>query len=173
MEPIPELQTERLRLRGWTAADVDAWQRICSDRQTMRYIGDGSPMPPGRAWHAIAHLLGHWVLRGYGLWAVDDAASGELLGRVGLYHPDDWPGLELGWLIDRTHWGQGLATEAARAAAAWAFQELQVPRLISLIQPANLASVRVAQNLGATHDRQTDLDGTPVEVYVLHAPPGP
>jgi RimJ/RimL family protein N-acetyltransferase len=61
---IPELVTDRLLLRGWTPADVDAWRRICGDEQTMRFIGDGAPMRPERAWHSVAFLLGHWALRG-------------------------------------------------------------------------------------------------------------
>jgi RimJ/RimL family protein N-acetyltransferase len=164
---IPELTTPRLRLRGWTAADVDDWRRICGDPETMRYIGDGSPMPPDRAWHALAHLLGHWALRGYGMWAVAERRSGRLLGRVGLYHPEDWPAVELGWLIDRHHWGQGLAPEAAAAAAAWAFRERHMPSLISLIRPGNTASTRVAEKLGARHERDLELAGEAVALYRL------
>ena len=129
----------------------------------MRHIGDGSTMPPDRAWHALAHLLGHWELRGYGMWAVTDRATGEVLGRVGLYHPEGWPGTELGWLLDRSRWGRGLATEAATLAATWVWETLEVDRLIPLIQPDNHASIRVAQKLGSSLDHRLALDGTAVD----------
>ena len=170
MADTPELVSARLRLRRWVPADADALRRIYGDPITMRYIGDGSTMPPDRAWHALASLLGHWELRGYGRWAVTERSSGEVLGRVGLYNPEGWPGVELGWLLDRARWGEGLATEAAQLAAAWAWEALEVDQLIHLIQPDNHASVRVAEKLGAAFDHRMDLDGTAVDVYVLGRP---
>jgi RimJ/RimL family protein N-acetyltransferase len=170
MPEIPVLHSERLRLRGWTESDADALRRIYGDPVTMRYIGDGSPMPPDRAWHALAHLLGHWALRGYGMWAITDPSTDAVLGRVGLYHPEGWPGVELGWLLDRSRWGEGLATEAAQLAARWAWATLGVDRLIHLIQPDNHASIRVAEKLGAAFDHRMDLDGTAVDVYALGRP---
>jgi RimJ/RimL family protein N-acetyltransferase len=167
MAQIPELTSARLRLRGWTPHDVVDWRRICADPQTMRHIGDGTPMPPDRAWHALAHMLGHWALRGYGQWAVIEQATGGLVGRAGLYQPEGWPGLEIGWLIDRRRWGEGLATEAAAAAAAWAFDGLAADRLISLIQPGNDASVRVAEKIGARFAAVIDLGGRDVQMFVL------
>jgi RimJ/RimL family protein N-acetyltransferase len=167
---IPELLSDRLQLRGWTPSDAPALGRICGDPETMRYIGDGSTMPPDRAWHALAHLLGHWELRGYGMWAVVERSTGELLGRAGLYHPEGWPGIELGWLIDRSRWGEGLATEAARMAATWAWEELDCVQLIHLIRPDNQASVRVSEKVGASLLERITLDGVAVDVYALPRP---
>lgn len=170
MSEIPELVSERLRLRGWLASDADALRRIYGDPVTMRYIGDGSPMPPDRAWHALAFLLGHWELRGYGMWAVTERSTGDLLGRAGLHHPEGWPGLELGWLIARSRWGEGLATEAAQLAAEWVWDSLDTDRLIHVIQPENVASIRVAEKLGASFDERIKLDGADVGVYALDRP---
>lgn len=167
MGPIPTLSTPRLTLRGWLPEDVDDWRRICGDPETMRYIGDGTPMPPDRSWHALSFLLGHWALRGYGMWAVTERTTGALLGRAGLYHPEGWYGLELGWLIDRRRWGEGIATEAAAAAARWAFDVLEADHLISLVRPANRASIRVAEKLGAYLHEEIVLDGEDVAVYRL------
>jgi RimJ/RimL family protein N-acetyltransferase len=170
MSEIPELVSQRLRLRGWSAGDTDTLRRIYGDPLTMRYIGDGSTMPPDRAWHHLAFQLGHWQLRGYGMWAVTERSTGNLLGRAGLYHPEGWPGVELGWVIERSRWGEGLATEAAQLAAEWAWESLETDRLIHLIQPDNLASVRVAAKLGASFDERITLDGVGVDVYALPRP---
>lgn len=83
-------------------------------------------MPPDRAWHAVAEMLGHWALRGFGQWAITDRVSGEVLGRAGLYEPEGWSGTELGWLLDRSHRGNGLAPEAAQLAVALAWETLEV-----------------------------------------------
>jgi RimJ/RimL family protein N-acetyltransferase len=172
MLDIPVLESERLRLRGWVSSDADALRRINGDPITMRYVGDGSTMPPDRAWHALAHLLGHWALRGYGMWAVTDRASGEVLGQVGLYQPEGWPGTEVGWRLDRSHWGKGLATEAGQLAVSWAWETLEVEQLIHLIRPDNQASIRVAEKLGAAFSHRMDIDGGPVVVYAQHRPTG-
>ena len=135
---IPARESERLRLRGWTSTDADALRRIYGDPVTMRYLGDGSTMPPD--------------------------------GQVGLYHPEGWPGVELGWLLDRTWWGEGLATEAAQLAAGWVWETLEVDQLIHLIHSDNHASFRVAAKRGAAFDQRMDLDGTAVDVYALGRP---
>src|SRR4029453_18661253 len=75
-------------------------------------------------------------------------ASGALIGRIGFYEPEGWPGLELGWMLARSHWGRGLATEGARAALAFAFGVVEKPHIIGLIAPENTASIRVAEKLG-------------------------
>jgi RimJ/RimL family protein N-acetyltransferase len=93
-------------------------------------------------------MVGHWSLRGYGLWAVEEQASGVLVGRIGFWNPEGWPGFEIGWMLRRSFWGQGYATEGARRALQYAFTELQQPQVISLIHPENAASIRVAGRLG-------------------------
>lgn len=167
MADIPVLETDRLLLRGWRVDDIEPFARVCADAETMRFIGDGSPMPPERGWAAVAGLVGHWGLRGFGQWAVEDRETGALLGRVGLHHPPDWPGTELGWLLDRQRWGEGLATEAATAARDWAFATSDLPELISLIQPGNAASVRVAEKLGMRRRERIEVGGHPADVYAL------
>ncbi len=119
----------------------------------------------------MALHAGHWQLRGYGLWAVE-GQDGSFLGRVGLWNPDGWPGLEVGWTLARQAWGAGYATEPARAAMGWEWSELRAPRLISLIAVDNARSIHVADRLGMTPLRGDDLDGTPVTIYGIERPPG-
>ena len=81
---------------------------------------------------------------------LEERESGELVGRAGLYYPPDWPAMEVGWTVAREHWGKGYAPEAARAACAWAHDELGARHIVSLIHPANEQSIRVAEKLGET-----------------------
>ena len=146
------LETERLKLRQFVEADLDACARMCADPETMRYIGLGATLSRADAWRSMAMFLGHWQLRGYGMWAVEDKRTGAFIGRIGLHNPESWPVLEVGWLLDRAHWGQGLATEGGRAAMTFAFDRLNLKRLSSVIHPQNAASIRVAEKLGMTRE---------------------
>jgi RimJ/RimL family protein N-acetyltransferase len=117
------------------------------------------------AWRNLAMMLGHWQLRGYGQWAVEERISGTLVGRLGFWNPDGWPGFEIGWMLRREFWGKGYASEGARAALDHAFTELAKRQVISLIHPENVASIRVAEKLGEKlHDR-TEVMGKSLLVY--------
>lgn len=164
------LETERLILRQFQQSDLDAYAEMCADPEVMRYIGEGKPLDRAGAWRVMATHLGHWQLRGYGLWALEEKATGRLMGRAGLWNPEGWPGLEAGWLLHRPYWGRGFATEAGRAAMDAAFRVLGVDHVISIIHPANAASIRVAERLGETFERTTVLNGTEVRIYGIHRP---
>jgi RimJ/RimL family protein N-acetyltransferase len=159
------LQTERLTLRMLRASDFDAYAEMCADPEVQRYVGDGKPMARPMAWRNLATMVGHWSLRGYGLWAAEERSSGVLVGRIGFWNPEGWPGFELGWILRRSCWGRGYATEGARAALQYAFTQLGQPQVISLIQPANAASIRVAQRLGERLLETIELMGKPALVY--------
>jgi RimJ/RimL family protein N-acetyltransferase len=92
------------------------------------------------------------------------------VGRAGLYYPPDWPGLEVGWTIAREHWGKGYAPEAARAACAWAHDELGSGHILSLIEPANAQSIRVAEKLGETLEGRHSTRGFDLLVYGTDLP---
>lgn len=120
---IPTLETERLRLRPFRPDDCDAYAEMCSDPEVMRHL-TGAPLTRAESWRHLAFILGHWQLRGYGMWAVEEKGSGAFLGRIGFNHPEGWPGFELGWILLRRYWGRGFATEGTRAALAHAFEVL-------------------------------------------------
>jgi RimJ/RimL family protein N-acetyltransferase len=157
------LQTERLVLRAFREADLAAYARICADPDVVRHVGQ--PFSRAEAWLHIAVMLRHWQLRGCGMWAVEDRSSGALIGRIGFYEPEGWPGLELGWMLATSHWGRGLATEGARAALAFAFGVLERPHIISLIRPENAVSVRVAEKLGEAFEGRSRALGVEALVY--------
>lgn len=161
----PTLTTERLVLRPFAEADVEPLHALMQDPDVMRYVGDRRVPTRPETWRAVAGWIGHWSLRGHGLWAVEEAASGEVVGRAGLINPIDWPGPEVGYLLGRRWWGRGYATEAARAAMDWGFTTIGFDRLLSLIDPANAPSIAVAERLGETLSGEVDLWGHRVLVY--------
>jgi RimJ/RimL family protein N-acetyltransferase len=170
LSEIPVLETERLHLRRPELRDFEAYAALCADPEVMRFIGEGVPQSRRRAWQAFTGMLGHWAVRGYGQFAVESKATGAFLGRVGLYEPDPWPGIEIAWALARAHWGSGIAPEAATAVRDWAFGTLKLPRLVSVIIPENRPSIRVAEKIGERFDRDDDIDGIPVRIYAIGNP---
>ena len=133
----------------------------------MRYLGDGQPLSRENAWRQMAMFIGHWSLRGFGMWAVEERETGAFAGRVGLHYPEGWPGREVGWTLAREHWGKGYAFEAAAASLDHAFRTLEWPRAISVIDPDNHRSIRVAERLGERRDREVELGGRRVLLYSI------
>ncbi|HLE88461.1 MAG TPA: GNAT family N-acetyltransferase [Candidatus Limnocylindria bacterium] len=168
MQPaIPTLETSRLTLRPFREADVAPFWELSQDQEVVRYVNDGRLPTPQETWRAIAGWIGHWALRDYGQWAIEERDSGRLIGRAGIINPAEWPGPEVGYLLGRAWWGHGYATEAARAAIGWGFRVIGFEELISLIDPANTASVAVAVRLGETLRDETDLLGHRVLRYAI------
>ena len=162
---IPRLETERLILREWREeTDFPTSASMMADPDVMRYLS-GEPVNEGEAWRSMAVMVGHWTLRGYGHWAVEERASGRFIGRLGFLYPAGWPDFEIGWTISKEHWGKGFATEGARRALAYAFDEMGRDHVISLIHPDNAASIAVATKLGETYEGKTDFRGFQISVY--------
>lgn len=166
---MEQLETERLTLRLFREADLDDYAEMCGDAEVMKYLGFG-PMSRDEAWRNMAMVVGHWSLRGYGLWAVEEKETGELVGRVGCWRPEGWPGLEIGWTLRRAFWGRGYATEAAKASLAFAFNHLGQTRAISMIHGENAASIRVAGRVGMRLEGSANLMGHAVLVYGARRP---
>ena len=153
------LRTERLVLRMFREDDLDQYALITGDAEVTRYLGDGSTLSRADTWRQMAMILGHWTLRGYGLWAVEERATGAFLGRLGCWRPEGWPALEIGYTLARPHWGRGFASEGARASLAYARDVLGADRVCSIIRPDNTASVRVAERLGAVRGEELEFFG--------------
>jgi len=147
--------------------DLDAYAAICADPEVMRYLGDGKTLDRPNAWRQLAMILGHWQLRGYGLFALEEKTTGALVGRAGIFEPDGWPGFELGWMLRRASWGHGYATEAARRVLRHAFTEMKRERVISLIRENNAPSIRVAERLGERLDGRAVIFGQEALVYAI------
>jgi len=161
------LETSRLILREFAAADTNALALVLSDPETMRYY----PAPYDRAgveeW--IARNVQRYARDGHGLWGMILKSSGELVGDCGLtvQEVDGTNEIEIGYHMRRDLWGQGLATEAARACREYGFARLPVERIISLIRPENLPSRRVAEKNGMTVWKEIIWRDLPHVVYSI------
>ena len=166
---MTEIETSRLLLRRWREGDLDAYARICADPEVMRYL----PATLGREESAeqMAWFERHWEKRGFGLWAVEEKASGEFIGFIGLVYHDGWPEgehkTEVGWRLGRAHWGRGLATEGALASVRYGFERLGLERIISITLPQNAASRRVMEKAGLTCRGETRWRGNDVIWYAI------
>jgi RimJ/RimL family protein N-acetyltransferase len=145
------IETTRLVLRQPLLQDFEEYALIWADAAVMRFLAaDGRPLTRFAAWQSFSGQVGHWQLRGFGLFTVIERASGSLVGRVGPWYPEGWPDLEVGWTLRSGCWGRGYATEAGKACLAYVFNVLARPRVISLISVGNTRSIRVAERLGET-----------------------
>jgi len=173
---ITSISTARLLLRVPELADAEPLMAVFWDPEVVAQKQVTLREQPGgidRALKNTEGMLRQWELRGYGQWSVVEQATGQVIGCVGFYHPQrDWPGVDLGWVLHRSRWGHGLATEAAAAALRWAWAQTQVDRILSLISPDDLRSIRVAVKIGEQFER-ADVDpihGEPVHVYTVARP---
>jgi [ribosomal protein S5]-alanine N-acetyltransferase len=162
---IPALESDRLRLRAFRESDLEAYAAMSADQEVMQFIGTGVTLTRAETWRSIAFFLGHWEIRGYGMWALERKEDGALVGRAGFHDPEGWPDFELGWLLAREHWGRGYAREAARVALHYARETLGRKRVVSLIRPGNLRSISVATALGETLAGEMEFLGGPMLLY--------
>jgi RimJ/RimL family protein N-acetyltransferase len=154
------LETPRLWLRQWREEDFEPFAALNSDPETMRYFPARLRRAESDAFAERAGLL--IALRGWGLWAVELKAGGEFIGFVGLnevdFQADFTPAVEVGWRLARQYWGNGYATEAARAAVDFGFRELGLEEIVAMTTPANQRSRRVMERLGMVRDPAADFD---------------
>jgi RimJ/RimL family protein N-acetyltransferase len=164
------LETNRLILRRWTPADELPLFAICSDPVVMQYVGDGAPWSRERTRQFIEEALATEQQCGYCRWPVILKDDGMLAGFCGFAPAEH--GAEIGWRLARGYWGQGLATEAARAALEFGIQKLGFQRVTATVQSGNEASLRVAVKLGMVVEKRIERNGREVLILVANAAPG-
>ena len=162
---VPErMETERLILRMFVDDDWRALHEHYSDAECTRFTFRRALTEAG-TWRAMASMAGHWLLRGYGPYALEEKSTGTVLGTVGLWYPLEWPEPEIKWALARRHWGHGYASEAVRVVQGMAQECLPDLRLISLIDSRNEFSIRLALAVGAHLEREMDFSGGLFHVY--------
>ena len=162
------IETERLVLRLPEAGDVQPMFDIHQDPEVMRFVG--KPGTITVAWRNVAMMIGHWQMLGYGMWIIENRADGQVIGRAGLWNEAGGPGLELGWLVRRSAWGRGFATEASRAALDWAWRHLDTDHIISVIHAENAQSIRIAEKLGQRFEKREATKDQTVLTYGIDRP---
>ena len=163
---MAHLETERLALRMFTPGDLDDLDRIFSKPTVMKYLGyAGEPMTRGETEASLHSMIAHWGRHGYGRWAVTLKDSGKLIGCSGLRSFNETA--ELVYLLDEPYWGQGLATETARACLEFGFFVRDFPRVIAFARQANAASRRVMVKVGMSFLSDNVIFGINVAQYAI------
>ena len=145
---IPTLETQRLTLRENRLSDFEPLVEFYAD--PIRSAGFGGVLNRNDAWRWLASSIGHWQLRGYGFWTVEEKATGLFAGMVGLWSPEGWREPELGWILAANAEGRGIAYEAALATRTYTYDVMGWDTAISLIAASNQRSQTLAKRLDAT-----------------------
>ena len=172
---IPQIETARLRLRNYQIRDLEPQAATLADPDVMRFLG-GTPHSREDAWRRILASHGLWDLLGFGYWVVERKADGAYLGHVGFadFKRELAPSIEglpeAGWIFAPQGQNQGYATEAVRAALAWADDHLRAPQVTAIISHANLPSIRVAEKCGFAAREEASYKGEPILLFRRYLP---
>lgn len=146
---VREIETARLRLRPFRPEDAaDLHAQVYGDADAMRYIADGTPRTLEETARIVQRFMEHGEQYGYTIWAVEKKTGNQFIGQCGLIHIQQTPDVELAYAYGKTHWGQGYATEAARACVRYAFEVVHLDVLIAIAYPQNAPSQNVMRKLG-------------------------
>lgn len=170
--PARSVATTRLLLRPMDPTDAPALHALMDDPVAARFFPNPTPPPLERVEKWAARQAASWDERGYGLWAVCLRPGGQVVGWAGLQYLPDTDETEVAYQIDRSHWGQGLASEAARAALDYAFRTLGLAQIVAVVHPENAASIRVIEKAGMRFTGQCEYFGMQVRRYVALKDPG-
>lgn len=177
---MPEtMHTERLLLRTWRDDDLAPFAALNTDPRVMELLL--GPVARAESDAMAGRIRAHFAKYGYGLWAVEVIDGASFIGFAGLSHPPFeahfTPCVEVGWRLAAEHWGHGYATEAARAALRYGFEQVGLAEIVAMTTPANHRSRRVMEKIGMTHDPADDFDhpkvaaGHPLRRHVLYRIP--
>lgn len=164
--------TERLVLRQFDLADAEAMDKIFGDAEVMFYGHGVQTRPWVCRW--LRRCQEDYAKQHFGLWAVTEKSSGAVIGYCGLSQFPEvggQPETEIGYRLAKLYWGRGYATEAAQAVREYAFGTLQLRRLVSIIDPRNVASIRVAEKVGMRYEKDVVFEGFLDRLYSISRPP--
>lgn len=171
MSACPTLTTERLVMRPFRSDDLEPLFAAMDTPEVRADLHLPADFSRSAAWGSLCAFAGLWELRGLGQWALEERATGRFVGRAGLYWrtEEDWPGVEVGWMLDPAAWGVGYATEAGARAVRHGFEALGEHTLYSVILPSNSRSQAVARRLGFESGVERTLSHFPASPHVVWA----
>lgn len=162
---IPDtLETQRLILRMFRESDWTSLHKYYSNENCTKFTY-GRVFNESESWRMLNALAGHWIIRGYGSYALESKSNNEVIGFAGLDFPIDWPEPEIQWGLIHEHWGKGYASEAVREIKKITSQCIPDLSLISLIHPENHNSINLAIAVGAVYEKDYELRGTMCHIY--------
>jgi ribosomal-protein-alanine N-acetyltransferase len=162
------IETARLRLRHFSLDDIDAYyEAIISDGDVMRYLPAGEARPKDYAERFIRHFLDHWAKYGFGMWAVILKADTTFIGHCGLNTIPNSTEIEVAYALAKPYWGQGLASEGARAALRYGFETVGLEQIVAVAIPENIASRKVMTKIGMTYEGIKPVYDTELPYYTL------
>jgi len=167
---VPTLDTERLRLRSYRPNDLDACAAMFSHPDFTRYVASQA-IPREEVWARILRYIGHWAVFGFGVWAIEEKATGQFAGEVGFSQlerdivPPFGESPEAGWGLAPWSHGKGFAKEATAAIHRWWDAEFASRRTVCIIRPANVASVHIAETCGYRELHRVPFRGAPIIVF--------
>jgi ribosomal-protein-alanine N-acetyltransferase len=161
----PSVQTSHLTLRPLKDSDAGVLHRIYQSEGVLRYFPNPVPPPLEKIQRFIARQQAHWEKYGYGDWGVVPDGESEIIGWAGLQYLPELGETEVGFLLDRSFWGKGYATEAAQASLKFGFEHFSLYHIIALVHPDNLASRRVIEKCGMSYMENLSLWGIELMRY--------
>ena len=168
---IPTLRTTHLILRPFVAADATVLHRIYQTESVLQYFPNPTPPPLEKVERFVAYQQTHWEKYGYGNWALTIQGNDEVIGWAGLQFLPETNETEVGYLLDSPHWGKGYATQAARASLDYGFANFDFPEIIALVEPDNIASLKVAEKCGLVAVERKVYWGVEMVRHVIKRPP--
>lgn len=164
--PVPEMETARLRLRKINPQDLEAFFLIVSDPDVMKYLGleAGALLTKEETTDTLGKMVRFWAQHGFGRWAVVNKGGGKLIGLCGFRLLENTP--ELFYMFAKASWGRGLATEAARACLRYGFEELGFERIVAVTRHANTASTKVMTKIGMSYQKDITHSGVDAVCYM-------
>jgi ribosomal-protein-alanine N-acetyltransferase len=164
------IRTARLILDTWTSSDWVAFRPIANDAEVMRYITGGIAWTDEQVQNFVYRQITRYAEDGFCRWKLIEASTGNLIGFCGVGIWREFLDPEIGWWLARDYWGQGLATEAARAALKDAFERVGLNRVISIARPENTASIGIMKKLGLKFDAEFESEGVALVRYAMDRP---
>lgn len=161
------IETRRLILRHFTPNDADELYHIYSNRDLFKYMSNEKPLLRDQTRLLIYSLIENWQQHRFGVWALIDKKDKKLIGHCGFKFLDNTQEIQIGYLLLKSYWGNGLGTEAASTALKYGFEVARFERVVAIAKPENVASRRVMEKVGMKYDKNAYYYNTNVVYYCL------